>query len=112
MLFKMPLRFHEKALQIQPLFSIGSRLVPYDDISEIEFWYGQNYRRAGRGCSVLSKRHGSITSVETFAGREKFKAFIAQARPILEGKGMRLKIVEDTYSIQAVFLRDVVTPSL
>jgi hypothetical protein len=108
MLFKVPLKFHDKAVQIQPIFSLGPKLVPYDEISEMEFWYGLSYRRASRGCYILSARYGSITSVETFPGKEKLKAFMAEVRPILEGKGMKMKNPqEDAGSLQVVFLRDV-----
>jgi hypothetical protein len=108
MLFKMPIRFHEEKVQIQPIFSLAPKLVPYEGISEIEFWYGLPYRRAARGCSILSARYGAITSVETYPSKEKLTAFAAAVRPLLEKKGMKMRPPEeDLGSLRIVFLRDV-----
>lgn len=108
MLFKVPLKLHDKMVQIQPIFSLGPRMVPYEDISELEFWYGLPFRRAVRGSSILSARYGSITSVETFKSKERLMAFAEGARPILESKGLKMrKPEEDPGSLHIVFLRDV-----
>ncbi|HSB47588.1 MAG TPA: hypothetical protein VLD37_06250 [Candidatus Bilamarchaeum sp.] len=108
MLFKVPLRFMEERLQIQPIFSLAPKLVPYEDISELELWFGLPYRRAARGCSILSAKYGSVTSVETFPSRERLKAFAEAVRPFLEKRGLRMKMAEeDAHSLRVVFLRDV-----
>jgi hypothetical protein len=109
MLFKLPLKVYDEALLIQPVFSLGPKRVPYEDISSLEIWYGEGYRRARSGCSVLSGKLGSITSVENFHGKEGLRSFVERIRPMLEQKGLRMKVpYEEAGSLEYVFHRPMV----
>ena len=109
MLFNIPLKFFDKAIQLQPVFSITPKSVKYTEITSIELWYGLSYRKSTRGCSILSS-DGSFMSVETFSDKESLKKLVEEIRPLLEG--LRLKVDEEETSIVYTFLRDLRTKKL
>ena len=107
MILHTPLRLSDEGVLIQPASGFHPVLVPYNDIASVELWWGLSYRRASRGCSVLSYRHGSVASVETFE-REPLKKFIDSIKPLLEKKGLMLRHSdEDARSSYFAFQRDV-----
>ncbi len=107
MLFKIPLRFYDEALLIQPVLGLNPAIVPYREIASLELWWGLPYKRAPRGCSVLST-HYSVTSVETFTDKESLRKFAEKVRPVLEQSGLKLSSADDEAgSLHYTFHRDI-----
>ncbi len=107
MLFKVPLKFFDEAVLIQPVLGLRPVIVPYKEIASMELWHGLGYKRVGSGCSVLSSRY-SVTSVEPFKDKESLRALAEKVRPALESSGLKLKTAEDDAgSLHYVFQRDV-----
>ena len=107
MLFKIPLKFYDEGVQIQPLLAMKPKMVPYEEISSLELWYNVGYLRTKSGSSLLSSKV-SVTSVENFPDKESIKRFVEQVRPVLESKGLKMKAPdEEAQSLQFVFHRDI-----
>ncbi len=107
MLFKIPAKFYDEAVLIQPAIGIKPVVVPYKEIASLEIWWGLSYKRASRGCSVLSA-HYSVNSVETFPDKESLRRFAEKVRPALEASGLKLSSAdEDAVSLHYVFHRDI-----
>ncbi len=107
MLFKIPAKFYDEAVLIQPAIGIKPALVPYKEIASLELWWGLSYKRSSRGCSVLSAHH-SVGSVETFPDKESLRKFAEKVRPALEASGLKLSSAdEDAVSLHYVFHRDI-----
>lgn len=87
MLFRLPIRAYDRGILMQPAMRIRPILVPYAEISSIEFWRG---RQGGlhSGCELRSAAHGTIRSVESFRDDESLSAFISRIRPALEENGL------------------------
>ncbi len=107
MLFKIPAKFYDAAVLVQPSLGFKPAMIPYSEMASLELWWGLRYKRASRGCSVLSA-HYSISSVETFADKESLRRFASSVRPVLEANGLRLSSAdEDAGSLHYVFHKDI-----
>lgn len=107
MLFKVPLKFYDEAVLIQPVLGMRPVLVPYREIASLEIWYGLGYKRVSRGSSVLSSRY-SVTSVEAFPDKESLRKLAEKARPALEASGLKLASADDEAgALHYTFHRDV-----
>jgi hypothetical protein len=108
LIFKVPMKVFEEGLLVQPAMGLKPRVIEFDDVASVELWWGLPYRKTARGCSVLSFRHGTLTTVETFHGKESLKRFAEAIRPALEAHGLRMKPpAEESDSMEFVFQRDV-----
>ena len=107
MLFKIPLKFYDEAMLIQPVLGMRPVIIPYKEIASLELWHGLGYKRVGSGCYVLSSRN-SVTSVEVFKDKQSLMAFLGKIRPALEKSGLRMSPPdEEAGSLHCTFHRDV-----
>jgi hypothetical protein len=107
MLFKVPLKFYDEAVMVQPALGMRPVVIPYAEIASLELWWGLPYKKTARGCSVLSARQ-SVTSVEAFPDKESLRRMAEAVRPTLEQNGLKLSSAEEEAgSLHYTFHRDV-----
>jgi hypothetical protein len=107
LILKVPLRVYEEGVLIQKAMSSVPEIVPFRNVSSIEFFLSP----AGAGCLVISL-DGNYRSVENFTGAARIKEFVLSVGPALALAGFAKSVEENGGSFRASFRKSLVTSAL